>query len=129
MTQALQTALILLLLLQVKHLFADYFWQTPRMLRDRGRFWHLGRLHHAFLHAAFSAIIFLALGAPLIFSLLLGLAEWAAHYLIDFAKGWHAESHPQGPEEPGFWRAFGTDQLAHQLTYLAMIWAWASLAV
>ncbi|NNE52254.1 MAG: DUF3307 domain-containing protein [Sulfitobacter sp.] len=128
MIAPVQTALILLALLQVKHLFADFFLQTPRMLMARGRFLHLGRLQHVALHAGLSLLIFLALGVPLILSVVICGIELLLHYVIDFLKGRHAELTQYGPDDAGYWRAFGADQLAHQLTYLAIIWGWAVFA-
>lgn len=125
MTPALQTALILLVLLQVKHLFADYFLQTPRMLMNRAVYLHIGRLQHAGLHAVFSVFVFLAVGAPLVFTLVLCLIEWVVHYHIDWLKGWYSEKAQDGPEDAAYWRAFGTDQFLHQMTYVVMMLAWA----
>jgi hypothetical protein len=97
------------------------------MLADRDRVLHLGRLQHTLLHGAFSLVIFVIFGTPLVVALGLSAAETAVHYLIDFIKGRHTEKAGHGPEDAGYWRAFGTDQLAHQLTYVVMVWAWASL--
>lgn len=125
MTTALQMTLILLTLLQVKHLFADYFLQTPRMLQNRAVYLHMGRLQHAGLHAVFSVFVFLVIGAPIVFTLVLCLVELIVHYHIDWAKGWYSQKAGHGPEDASYWRAFGADQLLHQLTYVVMIWAWA----
>lgn len=124
MPAALQTALILLALLQVKHLFADFFLQTPRMLGGRDRYVHLGRAEHAGLHALLSVIAFTAAGVPLAFTFLLCLVEMVVHYHIDWIKGRHSDKVGNTPADASYWRAFGADQLAHQLTYLAMIWCW-----
>ncbi len=125
MDTALKTVLWLLILLQVKHLFADFFLQTPRMLMNRDRYVHLGRAEHAGLHAIMSFLALILIGAPLGFSFVLSVLELIVHYHIDWAKGRHSASTKLGPEDAGFWRAFGVDQLMHQLTYIAMIWAWA----
>lgn len=124
MITALQTTLILLTLLQVKHLFADYFLQTQRMLSNRALYLHVGRAQHAGLHAVFSAVAYLVIGAPLIFTLILCAVEWVVHFHIDWAKGVYSERTQDGPEVAAYWRAFGFDQFMHQLTYVAMIWAW-----
>lgn len=125
MTVTVQTVLMVLLLLQVKHMFADFFLQTPAMLADRSRLWHSGRLAHVTIHAGLSLVIFVFGGAPLIFALLVCLAELITHYLIDLSKGLHSDKTGDGPDTSGYWRAFGMDQLAHQITYVAMVWAWA----
>jgi hypothetical protein len=128
-TPLLQTVLILLVLFQVKHLFADFFMQTPRMLSSRAAYLHMGRVQHAGLHAAFSAVIFVIIGAPLLFVIWICVLEWVVHFHIDFGKGCHSEKAKHGPYDPGYWRAFGVDQLLHQLTYAGMIWAWLVCAV
>lgn len=129
MDQTLQTALILLFLLQVKHLFADFFMQTARMLTNRETYLHMGRGQHAGIHAGLSLLALLLLGAPLLFSVGLCVLEWLVHYHIDWAKARYSGGRNQTPSDAGYWRAFGTDQLMHQLTYIAMIWAWAVLVV
>ncbi|MFK7836819.1 MAG: DUF3307 domain-containing protein [Sulfitobacter sp.] len=129
MDTALTTALVLLTLLQVKHLFADFFLQTPRMLAGRNEYIHVGRMQHAGLHAVFSLAVVSVVGAPLGFSIILCLIEFVVHYHIDWAKGRHSQMTQYTPNDPGYWRAFGVDQLMHQLTYVAMLWAWATFAV
>jgi hypothetical protein len=127
-TSQLQIVLILLALLQVKHLFADFFFQTPRMLADRGSYLHLGRVQHAGIHAGFSFVALVLVGVNSRLALLVCLAEWIVHFHIDWAKGRHATASGLGPEHAGYWRAFGVDQLMHQLTYLAMLWGVVVLA-
>ncbi|GAG17496.1 unnamed protein product, partial [marine sediment metagenome] len=56
------TVLILFALFQVKHMLADYYLQTPKMLSGRGQFWHMGRAQHAAVHAIGSAIVFAIVG-------------------------------------------------------------------
>lgn len=129
MTTALQTTLILLVLLQVKHLFADYFLQTTRMLMNRGVYLHMGRGQHAGLHAVFSLVVFVLIGAPMAFTWILCAMEWVVHYHIDWLKGRYSEKVQDGPEDAAYWRAFGVDQLLHQLTYVAMIWAWITFTL
>ena len=126
MTAALQTALILLILLQVKHLFADFFLQTQRMLAGRDEYLHIGRAQHAGLHGLFSAFALLLVGAPLGFTLAICLAEAVLHYHIDWGKGCYSARKQNSPTDAAYWRAFGTDQLLHQLTYVAMVWLWAA---
>ncbi|WP_323370574.1 DUF3307 domain-containing protein [Sulfitobacter sp. F26204] len=121
----LQTALLLMILLQVKHLFADFFLQTPRMLSGRGVYLHLGRAEHAVLHAILSFLALMLFGASTACAATLCLLEWIIHYHIDWAKGRHSEIKKYSPADAGYWRAFGVDQLMHQITYVAMIWAWA----
>ena len=129
MTPLLQTALTLIVLLQVKHMFADFFMQTPRMLAAGDVYLHFGRLQHAGVHAIFSALAFFVIGAPFFFVVLLCAVEGIFHFHIDFAKGCHTNKRDHGPKHPAYWRAFGVDQTLHQSTYVVMIWVWASYAV
>ncbi len=126
MTGLLQNALILLILLQIKHTFADFYLQTPRMLAARDKYLHIGRAQHVGLHAVGSAIGLVLLGTALPFIVILVLAEALVHYHIDWGKGWYSAQNGQTSSDAAYWRAIGLDQALHQLTYVAMIWIWAS---
>lgn len=106
-------------------MFADFFWQTPRMLADRGRYLHMGRAQHAGLHVIGSALALVIVGASVPLVAAIVLAEWGAHYHIDWAKGRWSDRSGHTPTDGGYWQAVGVDQALHQLTYLAMAWAWA----
>lgn len=120
--------LILLLLLQVKHMFADYFLQTPKMLSGRGQYWHVGRAQHAAVHAIGSAIVFAIMGTPILVLVLICAGEWVVHFHIDWGKARYSDAKQFTPTQAGFWRAAGFDQFLHQVSYLAMAWAWATFA-
>ena len=122
MADPVSFVLVLLVLLQVKHLFADFYLQTPRMLRDRSLYLHRGRLEHAGIHAIASLPAMLVVGVPLGPAALVALAEWAVHFHIDWAKGVWSDRKNHGPEQASYWRAFGVDQALHHLTYVAMVW-------
>jgi len=116
-------ALVLLVLLQTKHLFADFFLQTPRMLRDRGVYLHFGRLQHAGLHAAASLVALVLVGVPVALAFTVAAIEWVVHFHVDWGKGRWSDNSGHNPTQAGFWRAFGVDQAVHQWTYVAMVWA------
>lgn len=128
MSGTVATALLLFCLLQIKHMFADYFMQTPRMLSGRGEYLHLGRAQHAAIHAVGSVIAFVLIGAPLGFILAIAVLEWAVHFNIDWGKARYCDGKGLGPADAAFWRAAGLDQALHQFTYIAMVWAWAAFA-
>lgn len=121
--------LLLLCLLQIKHLFADYFLQTPKMLTGRGTYLHMGRTQHAAIHALLSIPCLLVVGATLKFTLVLVVIEWAVHFHIDWAKARYSDTRALHPGQARFWHAFGVDQTLHALTYAAMIWAWLYYAI
>lgn len=115
---------MLLCLLQIKHLFADFFLQTPKMLSGRDEYLHTGRAQHAGVHALGSVVVFLLMGASVGFILLICLAEWVVHFHIDYGKAHYSEKKELTPQQAVFWRAMGTDQCLHQLTYIAMTAVW-----
>lgn len=126
MSVSIATVLILLCLFQAKHVIADFFLQTASMLDGRGVYLHSGRLRHAGVHAAASALVFASVGAPAAFIFPVVLAEWAVHYNIDWYKGRYTALRHLTPDDAAYWWATGVDQALHQLTYIAMIWLWAS---
>ena len=128
MTDSVGTVLLLFGLLQVKHMFADYFMQTPKMLSGRGQYWHMGRAHHAAVHIIGSVLVFVLVGTPLMSILIICLLEGVIHFHIDWAKAKYSEAKALMPDQAGFWRAFGVDQTLHGLTYAAMVWAWVVYA-
>lgn len=117
------SALILLALLEAKHLLADYFLQTPMMLANRGQYVHPGRALHCVLHVTGSGIALLLLGVPMLLMAVVLVIEWLVHYHIDFGKGVWSNMKDHGPKDASYWRAFGVDQFLHQLTYVCMVWA------
>lgn len=129
MSVTIGTVLLLIVALQVKHMFADYFMQTPKMLSGRSEYMHMGRAQHAAVHAVGSILVFVLFGAPLGFILTIAALEWVIHFHIDFFKAKHSEMKDLNPTQAAFWRAAGVDQAAHHLTYVAMVWAWTSYAV
>ncbi len=124
MIESFSTVMVLLCLLQIKHMLGDYFLQTRIMLEGRSQYVHFGRALHAGVHVVGSLVVFLLIGAPLGFTILLILVEGVIHYHIDWWKGRHTAAHDLTPADAGFWRATGVDQTLHQLTYVAMIWIW-----
>lgn len=124
MPATLGTVLLLLVLLQVKHMFADFYLQTPKMLSGRGVYFHVGRAQHALVHVLGSVVVFLIFGAPLSFILVICALEWIIHFNIDFAKASYSDKKKLQPDQAAFWRAAGLDQFLHNLTYVAMVWAW-----
>jgi hypothetical protein len=115
---------VLICLLQIKHMFADYFLQTPKMLSGRGEYLHVGRAQHAGIHALGSALVLLVMGAGLPFLLIVVLVEWFVHFNIDWGKAKLSDSLGYGPDQAGYWRLAGLDQALHQLTYVAMTLVW-----
>ena len=66
----------------------------------------------------------LPVGAAPLFVLIVVVVEWVVHFNIDWGKARYSEMRGYGPSEAGYWRANGFDQALHQLTYVAIAWAW-----
>lgn len=128
MAATVSAVFLMLCLMQIKHMFADYYLQTPKMLSGRGEYLHMGRAQHAGVHVLGSALVFLLFGAPMIFILIIVTLEWIIHFHIDYAKARYSDKKHLEPSQAAFWRAAGLDQCMHQLTYVAMVWAWAAFA-
>jgi hypothetical protein len=115
--------LFLLLLLQIKHCYADFVMQTYIQTVKKGVWLDPTGISHTTDHMICTLIamlifsVFVPLGAFTILSVT--LVEGIAHYLVDFSK---VKYGCKDNTKPIFWTQFGLDQLAHQITYIWMIW-------
>lgn len=115
--------LLLMLLLQIKHCYADFKIQTYQQTVRKGIYRDWVGISHSIDHFWTSLIALLVFNffhhvdASTI--LWVALIESVAHYHIDWIK---VKFGSKDITKPIFWTQFGLDQLAHQLTYIAMIW-------
>lgn len=114
--------LILLLLLQIKHCYADFVLQTYMQTVKKGVWLDPIGISHTLDHMYCSLIVLLlfSLFVPVsgIAILVIVFVEGLTHYLVDFTKVKYGS---KDNTKPIFWTQFGLDQLAHQATYLAMV--------
>ena len=109
--------------LAVKHTIADYVLQSTYQHKNKGRYGHPGGLIHAGIHVALTPPLFWIFpptSASLAALLLVG--EFVIHYHLDWIKKNLVTARRWSENHKGYWIAFGTDQLAHTLTYLGMIY-------
>jgi hypothetical protein len=115
-------ALILILLLQVKHCYADFRLQTYMQTVKKGVWLHPIGISHSVDHAWCSLVAILIFSLWWTISLPLAILvvsiEAVLHYIIDFTKVKYGS---KDQTKPIFWTQFGLDQLAHQLTYIGMV--------
>lgn len=115
--------LLLMLLLQVKHCFADFYLQTYMQTVKKGVWLDPVGISHTtdHMYCSVAALIIFSFFAPLslVSSILVVLVEGLTHYLVDYTKVKYGN---KDNTKPIFWTQFGLDQLAHQLTYLWMVW-------
>jgi hypothetical protein len=119
----------LVLLLQVKHVVADYMLQNAYMLANRKIYGHPGGLLHVAVHFAGSLVVLLLVGTGPGLLLALLAAEAVVHYHVDWAKDNVVARLGLTTTDAAYWYAAGIDQGLHQATYLAMAAAWAHLGV
>lgn len=117
-------SLFLMILLQVKHCYADFYLQTYMQTVKKGVWLHPVGISHTLEHMYSSLVVimffnfFTTLNPAIIVCAV--IIEGLVHYIVDFSK---VKYGCKDNTKPIFWTQFGLDQLAHQLTYIGMIWA------
>lgn len=106
-------------LLTVKHVLADFVFQTRWMAlgKDRRDGWALPLLVHCSVHGVLTTALVGAVVPGLWF---LGAVDFAVHIVCDRAKGYAVSRAGLGPEDAWFWWLLGIDQALHHATDLAL---------
>jgi hypothetical protein len=114
---------LLFLLLQIKHCYADFVIQTYVQTVRKGIYRDPIGISHSLDHVWTSLVTLIIFSFfyttnPLV---LIGIcfAEGIIHYHIDYVKVHYGI---KDNTKPLFWAQFGYDQLAHQLTYIGMVY-------
>ena len=120
-TTVMFETLLIMTLLCIKHWYADFVLQTYAQTVDKGRWGSWCGITHSIDHmlASALALCIAAIVLPLDPAAIIALVvlEGIAHYHIDWVKVRYGS---KDPTKPVYWNHFGLDQLAHQLTYIAM---------
>lgn len=115
--------LLLILLLQIKHWYADFKIQTYMQTVKKGVWLDPIGLSHTADHiwCSFVALLIfnLVVALPVMSMILAVFVEGITHYIIDYVK---VKYGIKDNTKPLFWNQFGLDQLAHQSCYLIMAW-------
>lgn len=113
--------LLLILLLQIKHWYADFKIQTYLQTVKKGIWADPIGMSHTGDHiwGTLVALLVFNLFVPINAGLMLAVAfvEGIAHYIIDYTK---VKYGCKDNTKPLFWNQFGLDQLAHQTCYIIM---------
>ena len=119
----METMLLLVTLLLVKHAVADFFLQRAFMFKDKHIYAGPGGISHASIHGSLTFLaIVICLPNLWLFAVLFGLVDAVAHYHIDYVKSnWNVRTQAL-PSETRYWYAFGLDQMAHSLTYVLIVY-------
>lgn len=112
-------AIVIMMVLQIKHWFVDFWIQSYQQTVCKGIYGNLIGFSHTLEHvigtliALLLASIFVQISPGII--LFLAFLDLILHYHIDFVKMHYGVKNVQTTR---FWREFGLDQIAHQLTYI-----------
>lgn len=120
-----EAILLALVLLQIKHWYIDFVDQSMEEVNHKGIYLHWLGLKHSIKQGVGTLICLLIVTGVdyWIFCLLLGLFDFVVHYHTDWAKINLNKKWGYTIEMPQFWALLGADQLVHQLTYIAIVWA------
>lgn len=118
---------LLMTLFQLKHYACDFPLQTVYMLGKgkKGTEWILPLVAHAGMHTLFTLAIILVYNPSCAW---VALVDFALHFVIDRIKATYKlkegawEPHEKGKLLAKYYAAFGKDQMAHQLTYILIIY-------
>jgi hypothetical protein len=110
--------IIPLALFGIKHFLADFLWQFPYMVADKGQYGAPGGMTHAGIHGILTFFVLIVFVRPED-AVTLSLIEATIHYHIDWAKT--NLSRGLGINDHRYWIWFGLDQTLHYLTYIAII--------
>ncbi|MEY9536615.1 hypothetical protein AB7M37_006233 [Sinorhizobium fredii] len=117
------TMVAMLACMQLKHFVADYLLQPGWILRGKCDFRMVGGYVHAGTHAFGTVPALLLSGVGFSRVAILVMAEFAAHYLIDYGKALLSRHCHADATTRAYWAMHGADQFMHQLTYAALILA------
>ncbi len=113
--------LLLLLLLQIKHWYADFKIQTYMQTVKKGVWLDPIGMSHTADHIWGTLVVLMIfnficpVSGPAI--LIIAVTEGIYHYMVDYTK---VKYGCKDNTKPQFWNQFGLDQLAHQISYLAI---------
>lgn len=121
----------LLFWLFVKHFICDFPLQmTPWMYGNKGTYGHPGGLTHAYIHSCGTGVVvvvcLIAFGYPAALAqsvaMTAAIIDGLVHYHIDWIKVNIGKAYDLKPNNSEwFWVLLGADQLAHALTYFALL--------
>ena len=111
---------LLLSLLGIKHFLADFAFQFPYMVKEKGTYGALGGVHHAAFHASLTFFVLLIACSSSPWVIPLAAADGLIHYHIDWCKQQLNRGYTTADKQFWFW--LGADQAAHYLTYVGIIY-------
>ena len=109
-----------LVILQVKHFLFDFVFQRPyEFFRHKGDYGHPSGIVHSGLHAIGSMPVFLVIAPGFWVGFAIVVGEFLIHYHVDWTKEQIERRFSLSPANKS--AVLGADQLAHHLTYAAIL--------
>ena len=119
---SITTVLTCLVLLQIKHLIADFIIQPESWFSTKSQYSGRGGILHAAVHAALTFVVLLVCAQGLVAILFVSLIEGVIHHFIDWCKASMVDREKLTTQHKRFWWFFGIDQALHHLTYIGIVW-------
>jgi hypothetical protein len=118
----LETAITLLILLQLKHWYIDFVNQTSEEIAHKGTYGNWIGLAHSIKHGVGTLMVVLAITGSDFFldALVVASLDFAIHYHMDWFKVRATARYTVSDAK--FWWWMGFDQMVHQLTYLLILY-------
>ena len=107
----------LLILLQIKHWFIDFYNQTNNEVKAKGEYGNLLGIWHSGKHAILTGIIFILVDLEL--AIVVCTMDFLLHYHIDWIKMNYGN---RDINDKRFWMHLGLDQFAHQICYIFYVY-------
>jgi hypothetical protein len=117
----MELTLLVLVLLQIKHWYIDFVNQSNEEVASKGIYGDRQGIMHSLKHGLGTvvAVTLVVTPAYLFFAVICGLFDFLVHYHVDWAKmNWGNRD----ITTPQFWNHLGLDQMAHQLTYILIVY-------
>lgn len=111
---------LLLVLLQVKHWYIDFVNQNQKEIDSKGVYGNVDGLKHSIKHGVATAVILCFFVYEPLIAIIFGFIDFLLHYHIDYVKIHYGN---RDNKTSAFWAQLGLDQMAHQLTYLGIVYA------
>jgi hypothetical protein len=112
---------LILILLQIKHWYIDFVNQSNEEVEFKGTYLDWRGIKHSLKQGLGTAVcLWIFVGIPL--AVVLGFIDFLIHYHIDWAKMNINKKYGYTVQDPKFWAWLGADQLAHQVTYIFLVW-------
>ena len=109
---------VILALLFVKHFICDFVVQAQYMVDQKSQYGAAGGVHHAWLHSLGTWVVLFPF-TDTFTATSSAVLDGVIHYHVDWLKV--NLSAQWKPHDWAYWAWFGLDQLAHALTYIAIV--------